>query len=158
MDILNIRSVIFDWKGTLYDSTKWELFDGALPLLDFFHERGIPLVLIGKGGDDMHREVDRLGVKKYFSTVLFREGEKDVEQFSSFIDSESPAATLCVGDRVQSEIRVGNQLGATTLWVRQGKFVDQEPSLPEEKPNFTVSSLRECLDTCKRLANATELR
>lgn len=136
-----MKTIIFDWKRTLYDPESKTLVASAFDLLTFLQKKHIPLVLIGKGGQDMYDEVKRLGVKKYFTHVLFREGVKDSNLFTSFIDKESPKKTIVVGDRVRSEIAVGNRLGATTIWFKQGKFAAEEPESDDQRPTFTITSL-----------------
>ncbi len=36
-----------------------------------------------------------------------------------------PKKTIFIGDRVRSELEIGNKLGATTIWVKQGIFADE---------------------------------
>ncbi len=140
-----ITNVIFDWKRTLYNPEEKNLISGSLELLNFIYQKNIPIVLIGKGGEDMYLEVDRLGVRKYFADILFKEGEKEVETFRKYVNEKLPESTLLVGDRVRSELEVGNLLGATTVWVKQGQFATEEPENENQRPNFTVSSLNEMI-------------
>lgn len=143
-----INLVIFDWKRTLYDPDTKELIEGALNLLKFIKSKNIPMILIGKGGDDMNDEVDRLGVGDYFDEVVFAEGEKDPQVFAKY--AKDPKNSLFIGDRVRSELEIGNRLGATTVWVKQGKFAGEEPESQEQKPDYTVSNLSECQVLLKR--------
>lgn len=142
-----IKTVIFDWKRTLYDPDKKVLLDGAVELLEFLKAKDIPMVLIGKGGEDMKQEVERLGVGKFFQHIVFAEGAKDLELFKAYIDQDNSKSTLFIGDRVRSELEIGNKLGATTIWVKQGKFAMEEPVNGNQKPDYIVSSL----DDCKRI-------
>ncbi len=138
-----IKTIIFDWKRTLYDPDTKSLIDGVLDLLEFIKSKGVPMILIGKGADEMHEEVDRLEVRRYFKNIVFAEGEKDINVFKGFV-STNPKETVFVGDRVRSELEIGNKLGATTIWVKQGRFADEEPQNGQQKPDYTVSSLHEC--------------
>lgn len=142
--------VIFDWKRTLYDPDTKSLITGALELLESIKSKGIPMVLVGKGGDDMEEEVARLGVRKYFLKTVFAEGEKDPDVFRAFI-SKNPEKTVFIGDRVRSELEIGNKLGATTIWVKQGKFAIEEPENEQQKPKFTIPSLSDCLKVIQNL-------
>lgn len=143
MNRLNI--IIFDWKRTLYDPDNKVLTEGVLSLLEFINSKNIPMVLIGKGGEDMQREVDRLKVGKYFRQIVFAEGEKDPQVFIPFISRDDPKRTVFIGDRVRSELEIGKKLGATTIWVKQGKFAAEEPENNDQQPNYIVSSLKDCL-------------
>lgn len=71
-----MTNIVFDWKRTLYEPEEDELIGGALELLEWLGSQEIPTVLIGKGDTDMYGKVDRLGVRQYFSQVIFREGAK----------------------------------------------------------------------------------
>lgn len=141
-----MRNIIFDWKRTLYDPDTKELIEGAKELLEFLNNKNVPMVLIGKGGDDMQEEVDRLGVGGYFQKIVFAQGEKDPEVFKEHISKVNPKKTVLIGDRVRSELMIGSQLGATTIWVKQGKFAIEDPENDNQKPTFTVGSLSECLE------------
>jgi FMN phosphatase YigB (HAD superfamily) len=136
-----MKTVIFDWKRTLYDPDNKILIPGAEELLTFLKQKNISLVLIGKGTQEMHDEVERLGLKDYFNHIFFREGAKDSHLFAQYIKKDSPKETIFIGDRVRSELAVGNNLGATTIWVKQGKFAREEPENENQIPTFTVPSL-----------------
>lgn len=135
--------VIFDWKRTLYDPDSKDLIDGAKALLAFCQSKNIPMILIGKGQESMYEEVKKLGVKKYFKEIIFAEGAKDPKLFAKYVSS-NPKETVFVGDRVRSELEIGNKLGAVTIWVKQGKFATEEPENEDQKPDYTVFSLHEC--------------
>ncbi len=139
-----MATCIFDWKRTLYNTDTAKLIEGAVELLEYLsQENGSRLILVGKGSDDTHREVKRLGVESYFTDIKFQEGDKDTALFTDFVDVNSPKDTIFIGDRARSELAVGNSLGATTIWVRQGKFSDELPENPAYEPTHIVGSLRE---------------
>jgi FMN phosphatase YigB (HAD superfamily) len=143
---MKIHSAIFDWKRTLYNPENQTLIDGADEILSFFCTKNIPLFLIGKGRQEMHDEVKRLKVAKYFNEVLFMESSKKVQDFMQFMSSQNPEQTLVIGDRIQSEIKVGNSIRATTIWIKQGEFSDEIPQNNVEVPNYTVNNLKEIID------------
>lgn len=62
-----------------------------------------------------------------------------------------PKKTVFIGDRVRSELEIGNKLGATTIWVKQGKFADELPEMRAQEPRFTVTSLSNLHKLCKGL-------
>lgn len=146
-----MKNIIFDWKRTLYDPDTKELIEGTRELLNFLENKKIPMILIGKGGDDMQKEVDRLEVGIYFQKIVFAQGEKDPEIFAAQV-KDDPKRTLLIGDRVRSELEIGNRLGATTIWVKQGKFADELPENKDQKPDYEVTSLNGCLKLLKTLA------
>jgi len=138
-----MKNVIFDWKRTLYNPDNKVLIDGSLALLKGLKAKNVPIILVGKGSDDMYDEVNRLGVKEYFSHIYFCRGNKDISLYKNFINTKKPQSTIFIGDRVRSELEVGNILGATTIWVKQGKFASEEPENIIQKPNYTVDSLED---------------
>lgn len=144
-------SIIFDWKRTLYNPDTGELINGSKELLEYAKTRTTKLVLIGKGAQEMHDEVKRLGVKDYFSEIIFQEGKKDSEVFKKFVSTDNPKDTLFIGDRIRSELAVGRELGATTIWIRNGKFADELAESENQEPDHTVSSLFECIKLLKSL-------
>lgn len=146
-----IKNIIFDWKRTLYNPDEMALISGAKELLDLVKEKNIPMILIGKGGEDMESELERLKMKNYFSEVFFQEGDKDIELFKKYVDVNNPKSTIIIGDRVRSELQIGNILGATTIWVKQGKFADEEPESEDQKPDFVVGELGEVKETLEKL-------
>jgi ribonucleotide monophosphatase NagD (HAD superfamily) len=135
-----IHFIVFDWKRTLYNPDDKTLINGGLDLLELLKKNKIPLVLIGKGNSDMYKEVERLRAKDFFQDVIFHEGEKDSNVFMTYL-SINTKETLFIGDRVRSELAIGNRLGATTIWVRQGKFAKEDPLNDTQKPTFVVNSL-----------------
>ncbi len=138
---------ILDWKRTLYNPDTTELIDGAVDLLKHLSQQiDSSLILVGKGSDEMHSEVKRLGVEDYFEAIRFQEGDKDSSLFIDLVDKNNPKKSIFIGDRVRSELAIGNSLGATTIWVKQGKFSDELPINPVYVPTYTVRSLYEILN------------
>lgn len=144
-----IKKIIFDWKRTLYDPDAKTLINGALELLEFLKTKNIHMVLIGKGGEDMQSEVSRLHVGEFFSNIVFVEGEKDPKVFAKYV--RDPKSTLFIGDRVRSELAIGNKLGAKTIWVKQGKFANEDPENKDQIPAFTVDNLDDCTKILLRI-------
>ena len=145
MPLNNITNIIFDWKGTLYNSADKCLIEGATELLELFQNYNIPIHLIGKGGQDMYQEVIRLEVEKYFGTILFVDEAKNIKHFEDLVNKTNSKLTLVIGDRIQSEIIVGKVLGTTTIWIQNGKFADQIPKNESEQPDFVVNNLIELM-------------
>jgi|SRR3989344_8602878 len=140
-----IHSIIFDWKQTLYDPDSGKLIAGAEDVLSYLQGRNVTVYLIGKGADDMYDEVIRLRVRPYFKDILFVGTEKHPHHFKKFVHKTSPAYTLIIGDKLNSEIEVGNLLGATTIQVRQGKFASDVPENQSQNPDIIVNNLPELL-------------
>lgn len=138
------KTVIFDWKRTLYDPEGQKLTHGALKVLSTLNRKKINLVLIGKGNVQMQKEVERLRVKKYFSTIIFQQGRKDTKIFKKHL-SKISKQTLVVGDRVKEEITIGNTIGAKTIWFKKGKFSKEVPHTKNEQPTYIIKKLTDLL-------------
>lgn len=134
-------TIIFDWKRTIYDPESKQLIEGAINILKFLTTKWSKVILIGKGGEAMLQEVKRLKVEQYFSKIIFLEGKKDMKVFSEFVSIKNPKLTMIVGDRIRSEIEIGNKLNATTIWIKQGKFSGELPVSKRQEPTFSVNSL-----------------
>ena len=137
--------VIFDWKRTLYNPDINELIAGTEDILLFLKSKKIPMSLIGKGGSEMKNEVERFRLKSFFKNITFVENEKSMEIYKPYVQTKNPKDIFFVGDRVRSELEAGNRLGATTVWVKQGKFANELPQNKFQRPDFIVTSLAECL-------------
>lgn len=136
-----MKTIIFDWKRTLYDPNNKSLIKGSLRLLSFLKQKKYLLVLIGKGSNDMYQEIERLDVKQYFTNVFFKEGKKNDNLFKKYVLKSDPGSTIVVGDRVRSEIEVGNRLKSITIWIKQGKFAEELPLSKKQTPTYIVNSL-----------------
>src|SRR3990167_10777459 len=133
-------AIVFDWKRTLYDPNSRQLINGTNELLDFLHQNAVPMFLVGLGGDEMYAETDRLGVAGYFSAILFRDGKKSPDWYAETIP-DFYSGMIFVGDKLDSEIEVGNKLGNCTVRVRQGEFAIEFPESSAQTPDYTLESL-----------------
>lgn len=138
--------MIFDWKRTLYNPDCKKLVTGTPKLLQFLKKTNTIIILIGKGGNEMFKEVKRLNIEKYFSKIIFQEGKKDIKVFSQFVSTKNPKLTMVVGDRVRSEIELGNKLKTMTIWLKQGKFSEELPLNKFQEPNFVVNSIKKLFE------------
>ncbi len=144
--------IIFDWKRTLYDPDCRELIPNARNVLQGLGVLGLKLFLVGKDDvGDMLSETERLGVAEMFKGIHFVKESKADDDIAQFIDSSHPEQAVVVGDRVRSEIEVGNRLGLTTVWVRQGRFAEEIPLYPEQIPDYTIHSIIELMPLVERL-------
>lgn len=144
-------TVIFDWKRTLYNPDSKTLIEGTLRLLKYLKQTNINIILIGKGGEEMYQETKRLKIQKYFSKIIFQKGKKNKKIFFPFVSKKNPELTLVIGDRVRSELKIGNQLKTTTIWIKQGKFSKERPLNKNQKPKYIVFSVFELLEFLKKI-------
>ena len=146
-----MKLAILDWKGTLFASEADELIEGAEELVKYLHDKGVELVLIGKDqGGDMYQKLEESGLGKFFRSIDFISNDKSSDLFKKRSVGATREEIWVVGDRIKSEVKVGNEMGAKTLWIKRGKFADETPQSPEEEPNVTVANLREALEIFKQ--------
>lgn len=137
------KVVIFDWMRTLYDPERQKLMPGALSLCRKLKARGVSLAIVSRGEPERKGQIKASSVAKYCSAISV-EKEKSLRQFRRIVKRFQPNADFfVVGDRVKEEIKMGNSLGLTTIWLKKGKFRKEVPETFSEQPNFTVRSLGE---------------
>jgi len=142
--------VIFDWKRTLYNPDSKKLIKGAKSLLKSLKAKNIPVILVGKGKEEMQDEVARLEIDAFFKKIIFVENDKNVDIYKPLMSIEKSRQIFFVGDRVRSELEIGNRLGAKTIWIKRGKFAEELPQNKFQNPDFIITSLQECLELLKR--------
>ena len=143
-----IKAVIFDYAGTIYNPFTGKLYPELIPVLNYLIQKGLKLALISRATNLEERleEFEDLNLRKYFQILeaIPVGNKKDFRRILKKL-SISPEETLVIGDRVKSEILEGNKIGAKTVWVLQGEFLDESPENELEKPNYIIHSLDELL-------------
>jgi len=142
------KGIIFDFNRTIYDPDTNRLTEGAMDLLDCLHKKGYNLSLISKKTrPDRREQISRLGLDKYFHLILVIEGGKTEQDFQKCIKEMALSSedVTVVGDRVKSEIYIGNKLGMTTVWFRSGKFMHSSPENKLQEPDHIITELAETI-------------
>ncbi|MBI3120014.1 MAG: HAD hydrolase-like protein [Candidatus Kerfeldbacteria bacterium] len=139
--------VILDFNRTIYDPGQQALIPGARFVLRTLLRRGFRLYLVSRAGTSRRNLIKSLGIEQYFSRIVVAK-EKRKQDFMNIVRSRSIArdSSFIVGDRVQQEIRIGNELGLQTVWVKWGKFAKEVPQTQIEKPTYTVHTWKEVLN------------
>ena len=140
-------NIIFDYNRTLFDPETNSLYPGVLTLLKDLSSN-YTLFLVSKNEPTRTKTIRELGLEKFFQEILFVP-EKSKAIFETL--KINPAETLVVGDYLPSEIAAGNDFGATTVRVLQGKFKDLTPTSSLENPDYQVTSLIELSQLLKQL-------
>jgi FMN phosphatase YigB (HAD superfamily) len=130
--------ILFDYNRTLFNPDAVALYPGVVDMLKNLSAKAT-LFLVSLGKPGRSDVFEQLGIASFFKKVAFVE-EKTEEAFRDILGE--PDTTFVVGDRLKGEIRIGNVLGYTTVWVKQGKFSEEIPSA-QEKPAFTINDIRE---------------
>jgi len=143
-----IKGVIFDFNRTLYNPDTNALNEGALELLEKLASSGYKLCLLSKKSEEERKDkILRLGIEKYFIFIEVVEGEKTEKNFKKCLEimALQSQKVAVIGDRIRSEIILGNQFGMRTIWYKVGKFAAELPRNKNENPNFVIDNLLDAL-------------
>ncbi len=128
--------IIMDWMRTLYDPECGELMPGAIDLLRNLSPEH-RLVLISCREGDHAEHLDAFGIRQYFHSIFLVE-EKTEELLRQIIGKEP---CVIISDRIRDDIAIGNNVGATTIWLTAGQSEGEEPRSDAERPTHTITSL-----------------
>ncbi|MBT4140035.1 MAG: HAD hydrolase-like protein, partial [Candidatus Latescibacteria bacterium] len=99
------------------------------------------LVTLGRSQRQKNK-IDKLGIAPYFDRII-NEGPPAHEYWFNELCQTTdltPSEIVVIGDRTHDEIRTGNRLGFTTVWLRRGRFAQEEPA-PGERPDYEIRYL-----------------
>lgn len=128
-------------------------FKGIISTLKNLKKRGLALFLVTVGRrEEQEKKIDVLGLRGMFdeitvldTTVTGSEAKK--AGFREILDRHdlSPEEVLCVGDRMDRELKVAKELGIHTIMVKHGRHYQRFVSDSEgnEKPDMYVESVTE---------------
>ena len=128
--------------------TNIQPFDRVPQLLETLMDHyGLHLVTSGSP-QTQQQKIDILGLDGFFKSVYLvhpEMGQTKAEAFAKILEKEDlePSRVLCIGDRVDREIKAANALGMATCHVHYGEFHHLEPEEPHEIPDFRISHIRE---------------
>lgn len=144
-----IEGIIFDFNRTIYDPRVSGPSRGAIELLESLYEDYklclVSCLISGISKEERCEQIVSLWLNKYFKFIQVIEGEKTIADFREClrIMELEPQKVLVVGDRVTSEICLGNQLAMTTVWYKSGKFSTLKPENELQEPDHTIIRLDE---------------
>ncbi len=144
-----IKLIIFDWGGTLHDPVAKELFPGTIKVLEKLHwHYQLALVSLAKSQsyEERMKTITERGVAPYFAKILVDEEDKDGLYEKLLKDFNlNPQNVVVVDDRTIRGIAWGNKHGATTIWVKRGKFANELPTEETGRPTQIIHDLGELL-------------
>lgn len=142
-----MKAVIFDFGRTLYDRGAGRIFPEAFDILEKLSKKyRLAIVSLTTDGD-MGNRIDILKENKidhYFSPAIFVVEDKD-SAYEKALKKMGvvPEDVAIVDDRVVRGIKWGNDMGAMTIWFKNGRFSDELPSKETGEPTHTITSLPE---------------
>jgi FMN phosphatase YigB (HAD superfamily) len=141
-----IKGIIFDWVGTLYERGV-----GLLPysrkVLKSLKQRDYKLGLVSlakNGVGNRRRELENSGILPLFDSVIV-ETIKTKKQYLKCMKEMmiSPRTTAIVDDRTVRGIKIGNELGCQTYWVRRGEYANEVPDHETGAPTEIIVSVED---------------
>jgi len=136
-----------------------KLYPRVLPMLKKLRKKGLKLVLITSGiYERQWKKIKILKLEKEFDLIYVHDFEKDVSKFGKFKKAMDnfglkPRNIVVVGDKVSSEIRMGNRLGATTVRLLKGRFSKMKPRNELEEPDYTINNIPDIVPLLKKVEN-----
>lgn len=153
-DRFRFNNLIFDLDDTLYFKTEqlgddygFEDIDNiSIPSedMDYLKElSGKNNMYIVTNGDEkfQRRKIEVLGLEDIFAKenihiVPLKEDKKEL--FKEITNDTPGIKTYIIGDRIDSEIQYGNELGLETIRMMKGKYSDMIPKILEQEPNYEI--------------------
>ncbi len=126
-------------------------FEGAIETLDHLHRSSTKTALITNGASQIQRmKIDKYELDQYFDMVLiegeFGRGKPDPAVYTHLVSELGVSAedSWIVGDNLEWEVRVPQQLGFHAIW---NDFLDRGlPAGSDVVPDRIVNSIHELID------------
>lgn len=131
--------IILDYNRTIFNTEKDNLYPDVLDLLMKI-SKDHELFLISRNEPQRRERLKDFDIANYFKQILFVDN-KSYEVFKE-IAGESKNVFV-VGDSISDEIKIGNQLGLTTIRIKQGKFAKDMPRENDERAKFEIANISE---------------
>jgi uncharacterized cofD-like protein/HAD superfamily hydrolase (TIGR01549 family) len=123
-----------------------KLFDDVADTLEEL-KKDYKLALVTSGAyARQKKKIDLLDLEKEFEIIYVdseEEGKTKADYFQYVLDRfhMKPNEVLAIGDRVVSEIKVGNRLGMTTVQILHGRHKDVKPKSDLEEPDYRITKV-----------------
>lgn len=138
----------------------FELREGMAELLAELHGRGLRLGLAANQPRATLAVLDRLGIGGYFDhrevseTHGYRKPDPRLFLRACADLGVEPPECVMVGDRIDNDIAPARLLGMTTILLRTGRHIGQEPRTWLEVPHAEARDVEELRQELNRLMNA----
>jgi len=153
-DRFRFNNLIFDLDDTLYSKTEqlgdeysFEDVDNiSIPIEEIEYLKDLSeknnMYIVTKGDEKLQRrKIEVLGledifVKENIHIVPLKEDKKEI--FTEITNDTPRIKTYVIGDRIDSEIQFGNEIGLETIRIMKGKYSDMIAKLPEQEPDYEI--------------------
>ena len=153
-DMFRFNNLIFDLDDTLYSKTEqlgddysFEDVDNInIPIEEIDYLKDLSeknnMYIVTKGDETLQRrKIEVLGLEDIFTKenihiVPLKEDKKEI--FKEITKDTPGIKTYIIGDRIDSEIQYGNEMGLETIRIMKGKYSEMTPQIPEQEPNYEI--------------------
>ncbi len=152
--------LLFDLDDTLYsrsqqlpdnytekDLAEIRLFPGVLHLLKqkTLAPKNLIKVLVTKGDPRLQQQkIKNLGIEPHFQQILICPRDDDKKQcFKNALKEFPDKEVWVIGNRLDSEIRYGKELGLKTIYLCHGKYSSLQPRDAYEVPDYEVEQFED---------------
>ena len=95
-------------------------------------------------------KTEKLCIQDYFSEIFYVDIQVTTSKaaaFSKIMENTQTTATenLCIGNRIDSEIKEAKELGMQTILMKHGEYLTMAPSIETEIPDSSIEKLSELL-------------
>ena len=124
------------------------LMDGIEDFLKIF-SRNYKIGIVGQYGKSFKEYLEKENVLQYFSYTETQDNysitKPDPRYFEAILKKCGckPEESVMIGDRIDKDIIPAKMIGMKTVRLRTGIHKNQEPRIPEEIPDLTVTNLRD---------------
>ncbi len=156
-DRFRFHNLIFDLDDTLYEKTEqlgddYSLEDVdkiTIPQEEFDYLKELSeknnMYIVSMGDEVLQRrKIEVLGLEDIFikeNIHIVSKQEDKKEKFEEIINETKGIKTYVIGDRIDSEIHYGNELGLDTIRILRGKYSNMIPEYESQEPNYEIFDL-----------------
>lgn len=131
--------IIFDYNRTIFDPETDNLYPDVLELLQKLSVK-CELFLISRNEPTREKRLEEFNIKNYFQKIVFV-SEKSKKVFEEMAGNTKNI--IVVGDSINDEIKIGNQLGFITVRLKKGKFAMDIPKNQNEIAKFEIADIKD---------------
>jgi len=155
-----MKVLIFDLDDTLYSRTK--SLDDSLRNLNniksfpevkkILKNKKILKILVSKGKKELqYKKLEVLGIKNLFDEIFICSMDEDKKNCFKKVLAKYGLKNeiFVIGNRIDSEIRYGNELGIKTILLFHGKYKNLKPKNKFEIPTHTIKFIADLNKLCK---------
>lgn len=143
--VFDLDDTLYDCNGQMKEATKWQDAKRIVPfpgVIDFLSSSSARKILLSQETDAGLQDVkiDALRIRAYFDKIYFCRHNIEKKDLLGKIQQEYPSEDIwVVGDRIDSEIQYGNELGMKTVRLQHGKYGRLVPQNDYQKPYRNIT-------------------